>query len=98
MEIGSAPRRTVSPPVSGDDCAHRFDMVPQPDLRPLPLTERRRHLQDILPKGSAIISEALSVTGTGARTTSRASRQAPDGCLSPAHAVAQDQKPQLLAE
>ena len=35
------------------------------DLRRLPLTERRRHLQDILPKGSAIISEALSVTGTG---------------------------------
>jgi bifunctional non-homologous end joining protein LigD len=35
------------------------------DMRPLPLTERRRHLQSILPKGSAVISEALSVTGTG---------------------------------
>jgi ATP-dependent DNA ligase len=35
------------------------------DLRPLPLTERRQRLQSILPKGSAIISEALSVTGTG---------------------------------
>ena len=35
------------------------------DLRGLPLTERRRHLQNILPKWSAIISEALSVTGTG---------------------------------
>jgi bifunctional non-homologous end joining protein LigD len=35
------------------------------DLRPLPLSERRRHLETILPKGSAIISEALSVTGTG---------------------------------
>ena len=35
------------------------------DLRALPLTGRRRHLQDILPKGSAIISEALSVTGRG---------------------------------
>ena len=35
------------------------------DLRPLPLIERRRRLQDILPKGPAIISEALSVTGTG---------------------------------
>jgi bifunctional non-homologous end joining protein LigD len=35
------------------------------DLRPLPLTERRRYLRNILPKGSAIISEALSVTGTG---------------------------------
>jgi bifunctional non-homologous end joining protein LigD len=34
------------------------------DLRALPLTERRRHLQSILP-GSAIISEALSVTGRG---------------------------------
>ena len=33
------------------------------DLRALPLIERRRHLQSILPKGSAIISEALSVTG-----------------------------------
>jgi bifunctional non-homologous end joining protein LigD len=30
------------------------------DLRPLPLSKRRRHL----PKGSAILSEALSVTGT----------------------------------
>ena len=35
------------------------------DLRGLPLAERRRHLQNILPKGSAIISEALSVTGRG---------------------------------
>jgi len=36
-----------------------------PDLRPLPLAERRRRLQHILPKGSAVISEALSATGTG---------------------------------
>ena len=35
------------------------------DLRPLPLAERRRRLQDVVPKGAAIISEALSVTGTG---------------------------------
>lgn len=35
------------------------------DLRPLRLTERRRLLQSILPAGSAVISEALSVTGTG---------------------------------
>ena len=35
------------------------------DLRRLSLTERRRRLQHILPKGSTIISEALSVTGTG---------------------------------
>jgi bifunctional non-homologous end joining protein LigD len=35
------------------------------DLRALPFTERRRHLRDILPKGSASISEALSVNGAG---------------------------------
>ena len=35
------------------------------DLRPLPLTDRRRCLQDILPKGFTIISEALLVTGLG---------------------------------
>ena len=35
------------------------------DLRSLPLGERRRRLQDILPKGSPIVSEALSVAGRG---------------------------------
>ena len=35
------------------------------DLRPLPLTERRRHLQAIMPNRSAVLSEALSVTGRG---------------------------------
>jgi bifunctional non-homologous end joining protein LigD len=35
------------------------------DLRSLPLSERRRRLQGILPKGSPIVSEALSVTGRG---------------------------------
>ena len=35
------------------------------DLRALPLDERRRLLQGILPKGSPIVSEALSVTGRG---------------------------------
>jgi bifunctional non-homologous end joining protein LigD len=35
------------------------------DLRPLPLSERRRHLQNILPKGSAVICEPLSVAGRG---------------------------------
>jgi bifunctional non-homologous end joining protein LigD len=35
------------------------------DLRPLPLTERRRQLQNILPKGATVVSEALSVAGTG---------------------------------
>jgi bifunctional non-homologous end joining protein LigD len=35
------------------------------DLRPLPLSERRRRLQGILPKGSPIVSGALSVAGRG---------------------------------
>jgi bifunctional non-homologous end joining protein LigD len=35
------------------------------DLRPLPLYERRRALQGILPKGSPIVSGALSVEGRG---------------------------------
>ena len=33
------------------------------DLRPLPLLERRRRLQSILSKRSAVVSEALSVAG-----------------------------------
>jgi ATP-dependent DNA ligase len=37
-------------------------IAPVRDLRPLPLSER---LQSILPNGSAIISEALPVTGRG---------------------------------
>src|SRR5215471_9902998 len=35
------------------------------DLRSLPLSERRLALQAILPKGSEIVSEALSVEGRG---------------------------------
>jgi len=35
------------------------------DLRSLPLSERRQALQAILPKGSAIVSEALSAEGRG---------------------------------
>ena len=35
------------------------------DLRSLPLHERRRALQGIVPKGSVIVSEALSVEGRG---------------------------------
>jgi bifunctional non-homologous end joining protein LigD len=35
------------------------------DLRSLPLDERRRRLQGILPKRSPIVSEALSVAGRG---------------------------------
>src|SRR5262249_10218452 len=35
------------------------------DLRLLSLTERRQRLKNILPKGSAVICEALSVAGEG---------------------------------
>jgi bifunctional non-homologous end joining protein LigD len=35
------------------------------DFRPLPLSERRRRLQGILPERSPIVSEALSVVGRG---------------------------------
>ena len=36
------------------------------DLRGLPLSERRQQLQAVLPKGSAILSEPVSVIGRGA--------------------------------
>ena len=49
------------------------------DLRALPLTDRRRHLQNILPKGPAIISEALSVTAFPAVGRLRAVRQRKPG-------------------
>ena len=35
------------------------------DLRELPLSERRQQLQAVLPKGSAIVSEPVSVIGRG---------------------------------
>jgi len=35
------------------------------DLRSLPLSDRRKRLQAILPEGSPIVSEALSVAGRG---------------------------------
>jgi len=38
------------------------------DLRSLPLRERRKRLQAILPKGSPIVSEAAIGRGQGART------------------------------
>jgi bifunctional non-homologous end joining protein LigD len=40
------------------------------DLRALPLSERLQRLQSILPKGSPIVSEALSVAGRGANSSS----------------------------
>ena len=43
------------------------------DLRSLPLDERRRRLQGILPKRSPIVSEALSVAGRGRELFERAS-------------------------
>jgi bifunctional non-homologous end joining protein LigD len=44
-----------------------FDMLwaDGADLRSLPLRERRRRLQAMLPEGSAIVSEALSVASRG---------------------------------
>ena len=48
-------------------CYVAFDIVwlNAADLRPLPLSERRQALQAVLPKGSAIVSEVLSVEGRG---------------------------------
>jgi bifunctional non-homologous end joining protein LigD len=48
-------------------CYIAFDLVwlNGADLRPLPLYERRRTLQRTLPKGSPILSEALSIAGRG---------------------------------
>jgi ATP-dependent DNA ligase len=43
-------------------CYVAFDIT---DLGSLPLDERRRRLQGILPKRSPIVSEALSVAGRG---------------------------------
>jgi hypothetical protein len=75
------------------------------DLRARPLTERRRHLQNILPKGSAIISEVL-VTGRGHKLFELMCthafeghcRQAPDGSVWPARPVAEHHEPWLPAE
>ena len=60
------------------------------DLRPLPLTERRQRLQNVLPKGSAIISEALSVTGTGHKLFELMCTHDLEGIVGP---VAEDQEP-----
>jgi bifunctional non-homologous end joining protein LigD len=48
-------------------CYAAFDILwaDGTDLRSLPLDERRRRLEGILPKGSPIVSEALSVAGRG---------------------------------
>jgi bifunctional non-homologous end joining protein LigD len=76
------------------------------DLRPLPLTERRRHLQNILPKGSTIISEPLSVTGTGHKLFELMCAHDLEGVVAKrlkesvwaARSVAKDQEPRLLTE
>ena len=48
-------------------CYVAFDIT---DLRSLPLDERRRRLQGILPKGSPIVSEAHPSRGGGANCSS----------------------------
>jgi ATP-dependent DNA ligase len=60
-ETGRPQRRAPAPAYVA------FDLlwVDGADLRSLPLSERRQRLQAILPTGSAIVSEALSVTGRG---------------------------------
>ena len=84
-----------------------FDVIwPNADLRPLPLTERRRHLQNILPKGSGIISEPLSVTGRGhklfeltcAHDLEGVVAKAPEGWIRLTRPVVENQELRLLAE
>ena len=54
-------RRTRSPAYAA------FDLLwlDGADLRPLPLSERRQRLHSVVPKGSASVSETLSVVGRG---------------------------------
>jgi ATP-dependent DNA ligase len=76
------------------------------DLRALPLTERRRHLQSILPKG--ISNHYRTAVGHGHRAQAvradararprRRCRQAPEGWVWLARPVAEDQESRLLAE
>jgi ATP-dependent DNA ligase len=54
------------------------------DLRSLRLRKRRQRLQAVLPEASAIVSEALSVTGRAKRLADRYEH---------AGAMAQDQEP-----
>ena len=75
------------------------------DLRALPLTERRRHLQNILPKGSTIISEALSVMGRGHQLFELMCAHDLEGVVAKrprdgygSRALAEDQEPELFAE
>ena len=76
------------------------------DLRSLPLSERRRRLQTILPARAPAISEALSVEGRGcqlfelvrAHDLDGIVGEAPRRSVRPASQMAQDQEPALHAE
>ena len=46
-------------------CRVRYHLANGTDLRSLPLHERRRQLQTVLPKASPIVSAPVSVTGRG---------------------------------
>jgi bifunctional non-homologous end joining protein LigD len=71
------------------------------DLRSLPLSERRRRLHGILPTGSRVISETLSVEGRGLALFDLMREHDLEGIvakrldepLRAPHQVAQDQKP-----
>jgi bifunctional non-homologous end joining protein LigD len=51
------------------------------DLRDLPLTERRRRLKTILPAGSRVISETLSVAGRGSELFGLMCANDPEGIV-----------------
>ena len=76
------------------------------DLRPLPLSERRRVLHTMLPAGSPAISGTLSVEGRGCELFALMCTHDLEGIVAKrladpyraAHEMAQDQEPGLHAE